>query len=581
MSSINTNVTAMAAIRSLSLITGQMSKTQAAVESGLRINKANDDPAVFSIAQTMRADLKGLNAVRDGLAFGKATLTVARDAATKISNELATLKQTVTQGQQQGLDKATMNAQVSNLLNNVRSFAETATFNGVNLLNNSASGDRELRVLRDITGRTINVANQSVISDVASGSRLLNLDNLDVDQGGIRITPPATINPSDGDTVTVRLGTGAEAREFVFEFNRDTPDTGNAATDEQIRRLQTDNATKRTIIAVAIGDGDTLTPQARLSALVDAMKANAIGARMNSNGEIDIFGADVSRVSFSFETNDQLVANLDVSGWSAGEVREFSIGGESFLVTLSGANEDAIRTSLEGALAGRGLTVVADNTNDRLLISGRADLMRSFQWSSTAGQSADTSFAADDLYQLGRFNDTNGVARPRMEGALERDTVTITDPAGNPKVETVWRTGTYAVNTSTFTASSNVNDANIVRGYANVIGADASDDLDQNGTANDFGFRNASSAISTVDEAIGMINSIVAELGARLSQIEGQQEFTKQLTDSIREGLGALVDADLAEESARLTSLQTKQQLAIQSLSIANQQGQALLGLFR
>jgi len=78
-----------------------------------------------------------------------------------------------------------------------------------------------------------------------------------------------------------------------------------------------------------------------------------------------------------------------------------------------------------------------------------------------------------------------------------------------------------------------------------------------------------------------MVNTIVAELGARLSQVEGQQEFTKQLTDSIREGLGALVDADLAEESARLTSLQTKQQLAIQSLSIANQQGQALLGLFR
>lgn len=117
MSSINTNVTAMAAIRSLPLISNQMAKTQAAVESGLCITKANDDPAVFSIAQTMRADLKGLTAVRDGLAFGKAALTVARDAATKISNELATLKQTVTQGQQQGLDTATTNAQVQNILN--------------------------------------------------------------------------------------------------------------------------------------------------------------------------------------------------------------------------------------------------------------------------------------------------------------------------------------------------------------------------------------------------------------------------------------------------------------------------------
>jgi flagellin len=84
-----------------------------------------------------------------------------------------------------------------------------------------------------------------------------------------------------------------------------------------------------------------------------------------------------------------------------------------------------------------------------------------------------------------------------------------------------------------------------------------------------------------VDAAISTINTTLANLGASIRQVEGLQDYNKQLTDSIKEGLGALVDADLAEESARLTSLQTKQQLAIQSLSIANQQGQSLLGLFR
>jgi flagellin len=49
----------------------------------------------------------------------------------------------------------------------------------------------------------------------------------------------------------------------------------------------------------------------------------------------------------------------------------------------------------------------------------------------------------------------------------------------------------------------------------------------------------------------------------------------------VKEGLGSLVDADLAEESAKLTSLQTKQQLAVQSLSIANSAPQSLLSLFR
>jgi len=91
----------------------------------------------------------------------------------------------------------------------------------------------------------------------------------------------------------------------------------------------------------------------------------------------------------------------------------------------------------------------------------------------------------------------------------------------------------------------------------------------------------AQGAIARVNSAIDIVGGVLANLGSNLRQVEGLQEFTKQLQDSVKEGLGALVDADLAEESARLTSLQTKQQLAVQSLSIANQQSQALLSLFR
>ena len=88
-------------------------------------------------------------------------------------------------------------------------------------------------------------------------------------------------------------------------------------------------------------------------------------------------------------------------------------------------------------------------------------------------------------------------------------------------------------------------------------------------------------AIAAIDGAIETVSGALTRIGAGLRQIEGLSEFTKQLQDSVKEGLGALVDADLAEESARLTSLQTRQQLATQSLSIANQQSQSLLALFR
>ena len=59
------------------------------------------------------------------------------------------------------------------------------------------------------------------------------------------------------------------------------------------------------------------------------------------------------------------------------------------------------------------------------------------------------------------------------------------------------------------------------------------------------------------------------------------KDFVTKLSDSLTNGIGNLVDADLAQESARLQSLQTKQQLGIQALSIANQAPSAVLALFR
>jgi flagellin len=63
--------------------------------------------------------------------------------------------------------------------------------------------------------------------------------------------------------------------------------------------------------------------------------------------------------------------------------------------------------------------------------------------------------------------------------------------------------------------------------------------------------------------------------------VSAHLSFIGKLQDTIDAGVGNLVDADLAKESARLQSLQTKQQLGIQALSIANSSSSTLLGLFR
>ncbi|HYF08385.1 MAG TPA: flagellin [Acetobacteraceae bacterium] len=382
MSSVNTNGAAMAAIRSLSNISMDMARTQARVESGLRISKANDDPAVFAIAQNMRADLNAMSAVKDSLAFGKSALAVARDAATKISDELGKLKQTVTQGQQQGLDAAQIDNQITNALANVDAFARSATFNGVNLLVAGVGGvpgvtDTNVDIVRDIQGALTSVTGTN------STSAGLGLTGLSVNSGAWQVAFDNTLAPANGELLTVTVG----GVDMTFELS-----DGSAAL------TTTPTATTQVFDVQFTG---TDSPLQIIGNLIDRMQGAGIDAGLGGNGELIIRGAATAVTT-----------------------------------TITGAGAPAQITGAQGAIA-------------------------------------------------------------------------------------------------------------------------------------------------VVEGAIDLMGTRLGNLGANLRQVEGLSDFTKQLNDSVKEGLGALVDADLAEESARLTSLQTKQQLAVQSLSIANQQSQSLLSLFR
>jgi flagellin len=98
------------------------------------------------------------------------------------------------------------------------------------------------------------------------------------------------------------------------------------------------------------------------------------------------------------------------------------------------------------------------------------------------------------------------------------------------------------------------------------------------------GFATASAAktmIATIDKAIGTATNKLAALGTSAIGLDTHLTFIGKLQDSLDAGVGNLVDADLAKESAKLQSLQTKQQLGIQALSIANSASSSILSLFR
>jgi len=91
----------------------------------------------------------------------------------------------------------------------------------------------------------------------------------------------------------------------------------------------------------------------------------------------------------------------------------------------------------------------------------------------------------------------------------------------------------------------------------------------------------ATAALTSINSAIVSVSDRLAALGASAKRLEVQTEFTVKLVDILTDGVGNLVDADMARESANLTALQVKQQLGVQALSIANATPQIILSLFQ
>ncbi len=91
----------------------------------------------------------------------------------------------------------------------------------------------------------------------------------------------------------------------------------------------------------------------------------------------------------------------------------------------------------------------------------------------------------------------------------------------------------------------------------------------------------ASALLSSIDTSITNVSAALAQLGTSSTAVGNQITFIGKLQDSLNQGIGNMVDADMAQESAKLQALQTKQSLGVQALSIANQSPQIALSLFK
>ena len=207
--SINTNVGAMVALRSLNAVNNDLSKTQDRISTGLKVIGAKDDASSFAIAQGIRAEIKAVFAVQQGIANGRGVSNVALAGATEISNLLIDLKKTVIQGLNPGNtseQQAIINSDFGELVGQVLNFIQNAEYNGRNLLQ---SGSTNLNVISDTNGGTLTVRAQDLEGTVYSQLNVQNLTN--ISSASAALSQVNTVI----NTVNVALGQlGADARSL-------------------------------------------------------------------------------------------------------------------------------------------------------------------------------------------------------------------------------------------------------------------------------------------------------------------------------------------------------------------------------
>ncbi|HEX8045419.1 flagellin [Rhizobium sp.] len=174
MTSINTNNSAMAALQTLRGISSNLQDTQSAVSSGLRISKASDNAAYWSISTSMKSDNSAIGAVSDALGLGAAKVDTASTAVTSAIDVVGQIKDKLVTAMEGSVDKGAVQEEIGQLQQQLQSVAQSASFNGENWVM-AASGDSASVVSSFIRGTngTVSVSTTSYKFDSGATGNVL------------------------------------------------------------------------------------------------------------------------------------------------------------------------------------------------------------------------------------------------------------------------------------------------------------------------------------------------------------------------------------------------------------------------
>lgn len=300
------------------------------------------------------------------------------------------------------------------------------------------------------------------------------------------------------------------------------------------------------------------------------------GVAADETINIQIAGTTVSYTTVTGDTQDDVVAGLTAAINTAAIDGITATNATNVLsITSTRAFDDVeVNTSGQGGgafvLQSGGAATASALTNTDTINSRSSDI----EFSTTSGVAEGDGYrvtvgGVNYDYIAGKGETFEDVARG-LKTVI--DSAALTDITTNVAQNAT--TGAWQLQIDNAGSALTLTDAGAAGGTATggLNGVDAIDVTTNDG---------ANAALANIETYINTSIEAAADFGSAQGRIDTQNTFISNLTDSLKAGIGALVDADLEAASARLQALQVQQQLGIQSLSIANQSPQSILSLFR
>ncbi|QDI79512.1 flagellin [Methylorubrum populi] len=592
MTSLLTNSAAMTALTTLKSINSNLDATSNRVSTGQRVSNAADNAAYWSIATTVRTDNASLSAVKDSLGLGSSAVDTAYNGLNSILSDLQNMRAKLQTALQPGVDRSKVQTEIAALQSKMKATADSSNSSGQNWLSVNSSATN-----------TAYKATQNVVAGFArSSTGAISFSQITIDVQSIRLYDTNSTSVTTAATnaqvvgATALTGTAAFRPNDAVIANRGT---ANFSGNNEVGFTLTTGGTSVTVrlnadtLKSAAKDLTKVTTDEFLSAFNNQIAASGLAgevtASLDNSGRLTFStsdtgaatGLNVSVAAASLTTGGTARTLIDAGFGTAPDVASVTGGAYSNLNLSSGSKVISIndgttaKTITLNAASYTALGGAATSTGNTAVNGTDIAAMLNAELAKTAAPGASTVSAT---FAGGKITLTNGVTGKAITlgGADVADfgfTAGATAaPAGRnasgTDAGTTQAQGILDTNVGTYTTPAAGTDYSIATlDISKLVGTTGDTDL--------------SAIITAVDKAIAKVTDAGTKLGAGKTQIDGQKSFVDTLMKANDRTIGILVDADVEEESTKLKALQTQQQLAVQTLSIANSSTQSILSLFR